>query len=123
MRPGPSDASLFQLAFQCRIRITEKKRQCMCSRTLVERRYGTRIRDEDVEPPNARKERLYRLLGARRLAHVHDQHEHLRAWYCFDDRALRLSERFFRAWGYCQRHAGPSVLQRDVLPDPTRLRL
>ena len=43
----------------------------MCPRTLVERRYGTRIRDEDVEPPNARKERLYRLLGARRLADSH----------------------------------------------------
>ena len=43
----------------------------MCPRTLVERRYGTRIRDEDVEPPNARKERLYHLLGARRLADSH----------------------------------------------------
>ena len=73
----------------------------VCPRTLVERGYSTSIRDEDVEPPKVRKERLYRLLDARRLAHVHDKHEHLRARYSVEDRALRLAERFFGACGYC----------------------
>ena len=70
--------------------------------------------------PKARKERLRCPLSARRLAHVHYQHEHLRTRYSFEDRTLRLAERFFGACGYCQRSAGPRVLQRDLLPDTAR---
>ena len=61
-------------------------------RTLAERGYGTRIRDEDVESPKARKERLCCPLSARRLAHVHYQHEHLHTRYSFEDRALSREE-------------------------------
>ena len=93
MPPGPSGASLFQLVFQLRIRINRKKHQCVDSpRTLAERGYGTRIRDEDVESPKARKERLCCPLSARRLAQVCDQHEHLRTRYSFEDCALSREE-------------------------------
>jgi hypothetical protein len=40
--------------------------------------YGTRVGDEDVDPPEAHEHRLYRLLCALRVGHVCREHEHLR---------------------------------------------
>ena len=86
----------------------------------MDRGYDARVSDEDIEPPEARKQRLYCMLCALCVAYVRDDHENLRAWYGFEDCVLCFTERLFRAGHYRERRSSPCILQGDLQPDPSR---